>query len=259
MTDFPSQAVYFGHVMHMRLSPRTHNFRYRAFSLLVDIDQLGESDGPRLLRHNRFGLMSVMDRDHGPRDGSPLRPWVDAQLARKGLPHCDRVMMLCFPRMLGYVFNPLTIYFGYDEAGRLSALIYEVKNTFGDQVAYVHPAGASLGGSHRQTQDKAMFVSPFIAMDQTYNFTIRPPGDRVSVRIRQSGPGGDALIATQTGRARPLSDAVLARAFLSYPLMTIGVIARIHWQALRLALKGLKFRRYSRSRQASTDAEVRHS
>lgn len=241
----PANCLYAGHVMHMRLTPFPHRFRYRVFALLLDIDQLEQTcDGLRLLALDRFGPLSFHRRDHGARDGTDLRPWVDGHLARAGRPPAARVRLLAFPRILGFVFNPLSVYFCDDRAGRLSSVIYEVKNTMGDQHAYVLAAEPGPDGAVRHDQAKAFFVSPFIAMDQIYSFTIRPPGERLAVRIRQRDGTGPWLIATQSGKRRPLSDAELARQWAAHPLMTVKVVAAIHWQALRLWLRGARFRRY---------------
>ncbi|MEO0999087.1 MAG: DUF1365 domain-containing protein [Pseudomonadota bacterium] len=240
-------TLYRGHVMHMRLAPRQHRFRYRVFTILWDLDRMEEAVGAlRLLRIGRRGILSFAAEDHGARDGSPLRPWVEGELAKAGLPRPERIELLAFPRLWGYVFNPLSTYFCYDAAGQLESLVYEVKNTFGDQMVYALPAGPVEGGAHRQEQDKRFYVSPFIAMEERYRFTVRPPGARLSLRIRQAamGAAGDTLIATQTGRAEPVTDAALARALLAHPLMTVKVIAAIHWHALRLFLKGVRFLRY---------------
>lgn len=238
MTGAPAR-LYVGHVMHLRLRPKRHGFRYRVWTLLADIDRLAElRAGSRLLRS---GLVSVSLRDHGPRDGSPLRPWVEGELARAGLPVPARIEMLAMPRILGHVFNPLTVYFCTDAAGRLESLVYEVKNTFGDQVAYALPAGEERGGLFEQVQAKEMFVSPFIDMAQRYRFRIGRPGDRLAVMIRETGPEGEVLIATQSGRAEAFSDARLALRLLSHPLLTLKVVAGIHWEALRLFLKGVRF------------------
>lgn len=236
----PAARLYEGHVMHMRLIPKRHRFRYRVFTLLVDLDRLPQTAARlRLLAHNRRSVLALRDGDHGARDGSPLRPWVERELARAGLPRPARIELLAFPRLWGYVFNPLSVYFCYDAAGGLEAVVYEVKNTWGDQIAYALPAGERRGGAHRHAQDKEMDVSPFIAMDQTYRFDLHPPGDTLALRIRQAGPEGETLIATITGRARPVSDATLAAAVARHPLMTLKVIAAIHWEALRLWLKGV--------------------
>ncbi|MEL6316248.1 MAG: DUF1365 domain-containing protein [Pseudomonadota bacterium] len=234
--------IYAGSVMHLRLRPKRHLFRYRVFCLWLDIDRIEETLAPlRRLRWNRFGLMSVHAADHGARDGSAWRPWVDARLAEAGRPRPARVMLLSFPRMLGYAFNPLSIYYCYDAAGRLSDLVYEVKNTFGDQHPYVLQAGPERGGLHRQDQLKEFFVSPFIDMEKTYRFAIAPPGARLAVRIEETDAQGPYLIATWNGAAERLTDAALLRRFLAQPAMTRGVLAAIHWEALRLFLKGVRF------------------
>jgi hypothetical protein len=243
--DAAGGFLYPGHVMHMRLRPFGHRFRYRVFALLLDIDRLEETLKPlRLLRLDRFGLMAFCRRDHGPRDGSALRPWVEGLLAQAGEPRPARVRLLSFPRILGYAFNPLSVYYCEDAEGRLRSVIYEVKNTFGDQHPYVLPAEPGPDGAVRHGQSKDFFVSPFIGMDQTYAFTLRPPGARLSLKIRQGDAAGPWLIATQNGARRPLTDEGLLRQWLSHPLMSLKVIVAIHWQALRLWLKGARFHPY---------------
>lgn len=237
-------CLYQGHVMHMRLTPFSHKFRYRVFSMLLDIDRLEPVCASlRLLSLDRFGLLSFYRRDHGPRDGSDLRPWIDAHLAEAGLERPSRVMLLSFPRIFGYAFNPLSVYFCEDGASRLSAIVYEVKNTFGDQHVYVARADRT-GSVHRHGQSKDFYVSPFIGMDQHYRFTVRTPGERLALRIRQHDAEGPWLIATQNGTRRPLTDLALLRQWAIHPLMSLKVIAAIHWQALKLALKGARFRPY---------------
>jgi DUF1365 family protein len=245
--DF-APGVYRGRVMHHRLKPSLR-FTSRTASLLLDIDALPETAaGLRLLSHNRFNLFSFDDRDHGPRDGSPLRPWIDRELAAHGFPPAARVRLLCYPRLLGYVFNPLSVYFCGDERGELYAIVHEVKNTFGEQHAYVLPATAR-NGVVRQACAKRFYVSPFLPLEGGYRFVIRPPAERVSVVIRQSGPEGLQLVASLTGDHAPLSDAELARLFARFPLMTLKVIGAIHWQALKLWLRGARYRRHRPARE----------
>ncbi|MEE3098643.1 MAG: DUF1365 domain-containing protein, partial [Pseudomonadota bacterium] len=159
-----------------------------------------------------------------------------------------RIRLLAMPRALGIGFNPLSVYYCEDAAGRLQSVIYEVKNTFGDQRAYVLAAeraeGAPEDAPRRHQQAKEMFVSPFIGMDQTYRFHLAPPGAKLALRIRQGDAEGELLIATMNGDRLALSDATLARLALALPLMPVRVLAAIHWQALLLALKRAPFRRY---------------
>ncbi len=256
--------LYTGEVMHKRLLPFRHRFRYRVFSLLLDLDELPRLDRElRLFSHNRFNLFSFHDRDHGGRDGRPLRPWIAARLAEAGIESDiatdiaggrGRIELLCFPRVLGYVFNPLTIWFCRDSSDRLRAVLYEVRNTFGDKHGYLLPVAEAHRPEQplRQACAKGFHVSPFLPMDGGYRFRLHEPGERLSVLIREDLPEGEVLVATQTGRRAPLDDRRLARAFVAFPLLTLKVIAAIHWQALRLWLKGARFHR----RPAPPAAEV---
>lgn len=257
MTDF-AHRLYVGDVMHMRLRPFAHKFRYRVFTALLDIDAL-DTARSRLFAVNGFGLFAFHECDHGPRDGGALRPWAERLLAEAGRERPARIMLLSMPRLLGYAFNPLSVFYCYDEAGRLDSVIYEVKNTFGDQIPYVLPAALDADGAARQRQTKQMFVSPFIGMDQTYRFTIRPPEDRLSIRIKQSDGGADTLIATQSGTRRALTDAALARLTFTHPLAAFKVIAAIHWQALKLWLKGARFHRYPGDKPAIRSRDATES
>lgn len=243
MTETGEHRLYVGEVMHMRLRPFHHQFRYRVFTALLDVDRL-ETAESRLMKVDRFGFFSFRRADHGPRDGTDLRPWVERLLAEAGRPLPSRIMLLSMPRFLGYSFNPLSVFFCYDANGALESIVYEVKNTFGDQIPYVVEANAKGASNHDHA--KEMFVSPFIEMDQTYRFTIRPPEDRLAIRIKQGDgtPGGDWLIATQNGTRCALNDRSLAGLTFSHPLAALKVITAIHWQALKLWLKGARFIRY---------------
>lgn len=231
--------------MHMRVTPFRHQFRYRVFTMLLDVDRIAEDIGRlRLLALDRFGLLAFHHRDHGPRDGSDLRTWVESQLAAAERPKPARIFLLSFPRILGYVFNPLSVYFCLDANGQMESVIYEVKNTFGDQ----HPYVVGIGRDESRAQhrvEKEFFVSPFIGMDQTYGFSIRPPEDRLSLTIRQHDDTGLWLIATQTGQRRPLNDLNLLKQWLVHPMMNLKIMGAIHWQALKLWIKGAKFHPYT--------------
>lgn len=238
-------AVYFGHVSHARFRPMRHAFRYAVFSLYLDLDQIPAlARRSRLFAHNRFNLLGFHDRDHGPGADEALRPWVERHLRKAGIADADgRIMLLCYPRVLGYVFNPLSVYFCHGRDGTLRALLYEVHNTFGDRHVYLLrvPEGAS-GAMHHRAR-KALHVSPFFGMDATYRFRTVTPGERLQIGILESDKQGALLYAAMDGRRRALDDRTLGTALLRYPLMTLKVIGTIHWQALRLWLKGARFHR----------------
>lgn len=237
-------ALYVGRVMHMRFRPYRRHFVYRVFSMLADVGRLAElSQRLRLFSHNRFNLLSLHDRDHGPRDGSPLRPWIDGLLAAAGIDlDGGPVRLLCYPRVLGYVFNPLSVYFCHDRGGDLRAIVHEVRNTFGGMHTYVLPVdGAGRHGLVRQSCRKVFHVSPFIGMEATYRFAIRAPADDVSVVIRQDDPGGMLLSASFTGHRRTLDDRAILGLTARLPLLTLKVVAAIHWEALWIWLRGARF------------------
>lgn len=239
-----TSCLYRGRVTHERRHPFVHRFAYRVFSFYLDLDELPAlSRRLRLFSHNRWNLFAFHDSDHGARDGSPLRPWIDGQLARAGIDlEGGPVRLLCFPRMLGYVFNPLSIWFCYRRSGRLAAVLYEVSNTFGERHGYLIAADPGHRPDRPLVQScaKGFYVSPFIAMAARYDFRLREPDRRLSILIRQWVPAGEQLLASQSGCRAALSDHTLARLLFAYPLMTLKVIAAIHWQALRLWRKGAR-------------------
>lgn len=231
-------VVYDGTVMHHRVRPRRHRFTYRVFWTLLDIDALDEM--PWLLRRNRFGMFSFYDRDHGPRDGAPLRTWIETVGAQHGFELAGgRVRLLCFPRVMGYVFNPLSVWFCEDASGELVAVLYEVSNTFGEHHNYLLPV---VDGTIDHTWNKRFFVSPFIDLDATYRFRLTPPGERITVASRLADRDGHLLTAALSGRARPLDTRTLLRLFVTRPLMTLKVMGGIHWEALKLWRKGAPYR-----------------
>lgn len=240
MTDWQS-ALYVGKVGHTRLRPFRHGFEYRVYTLLLDLDELPEvSRSLRLFSHNRFNLFGLADRDHGARDGTGLRAWVNEQLDAAGVDLAGGpVRLLSFPRVLGYTFDPLTIWYCYHADGSLRAVLHEVKNTFGEQHTYLIRVDEDL--SHRFA--KEFFVSPFMDMEATYAFAMSVPGERLSVGITQSDDDGDLLRASIRASRLQLSDRNLMRLFVTHPLLTLKVIAAIHWQGFRLWRKGAPYRR----------------
>lgn len=237
-------ALYFGDVMHARLKPMDHRFSYRVMSLLIDLDRLEAADRQcRLFGVNRAALYSFHEADLGNRDGSSLRAYAQRCAAERGIDLTGgRVLLLCYPRLLGYTFNPLSVYFGYRADGGLALIIYEVRNTFGDIHAYVLPVkpGEVSDACIRQTQDKLFDVSPFIEMAMRYHFRVSPPGECVKLRILETDRDGPLLSATFNGRRRALTSAALLRSFFALPLVTFKIVAAIHWEALRLWLKGVR-------------------
>jgi DUF1365 family protein len=247
-------ALYVGSVMHRRLRPRPHRLRYGMFWMLFDLDEIESL--PRRLRlfsHNRFNALSFHDADHGDGSGRPLRPQIERHLQEAGIDlGGGAIRLFCMPRIFGYGFNPLSIYFCHDRDGTLAAIVYEVHNTFQQRHSYLIPVDSKTdtkktgtkasGAVIDQECRKAFYVSPFMDMELNYQFRVVSPGERVSVAIRACDRDGPLLIAALTGNRRTLSDAALARALLSHPLLTLKVIVTIHWHALRLLLKGFRLR-----------------
>ncbi|PWC75015.1 DUF1365 domain-containing protein [Azospirillum sp. TSH64] len=249
-----ASGLYVGSVMHHRVKPVRHRLSYRVFSLLADLDELPRLDRElRLFAHNRFGLLGFRDRDFGPLGGmglggmgTDLKGWAEGQLAAAGIEGGGPVRLLCFPRMLGFVFNPLSVWFCHRRDGSLAAIIHEVSNTFGQRHAYLIPAAAGPDGLVRQRCDKGFYVSPFMEMETAYHFRIRPPGglagEPMAVSIRQTDAEGPVLHAALTARRVELTDGAILRAWARHPLMTAKVVAGIHWEALHLWRKGLAIR-----------------
>jgi uncharacterized protein len=237
-------ALYVGDVMHARLKPVGHRFSYRVMNLLIDLDRLGIADGQTpLFGVNRRALYSFHEADHGMRDGSSLREYAQRCAAEHGIDLTGgRVLLLCYPRLLGYAFNPLSVYFCQRASGELALIIYEVRNTFGDIHPYVLPVerGDVSPAGIRQQQDKRFYVSPFIEMATRYHFRLVPPKDRIKLRILETDSEGPLLSATFNGHRRTLTTKELLRSFVALPAVTVKIVAAIHWEALRLWLKGVR-------------------
>jgi DUF1365 family protein len=243
-----ASALYDGVVTHQRFSPRRHFLRYRLFQMLLDLDELPALDARlRLFGHNRFSLFSFHDRDHLGGENAPLRAQVEAALARAGLDIAGGpIRVLCMPRVLGYVFNPLSLFYCHRPSGELAAVLLEVNNTFGERHSYLAPARA--GGVVRESCAKAFFVSPFLDLGMTYDFRLRTPEAVVSTAIHGRDAGGSTIIAAAfAGARRTLSDAALARVFFTHPLLTLKVTFAIHWEALKLLAKGVGLKRRPRA------------
>lgn len=236
-----ASAIYVGEVMHRRLRPRPHHLSYRVFALHLDLDRLDSLDRRlRLFSRNRFNLFSFHDRDHGPGDGTPLATHLREVLARAGHDVAGgRLMLLCYPRVLGYVFNPLSVVYAYDRTDALKAVIYEVNNTVGERKSYVIGIDDPAASVHAHACAKEMYVSPFTAARGDYGFRVTRPADDLVLAVTLRDHAGPLLKTLFRARRAPLDDRTLARLAAAMPFLTLKVIGAIHLEALRLWLKGV--------------------
>ncbi|MCP8939433.1 DUF1365 family protein [Alsobacter sp. SYSU M60028] len=234
-----ASALYVGHVMHRRTRPRAHRLNYRLVSLLLDLDEIDELGATSwLFSRNAFNVFSFRDRDYGAGTAEPLRAQMERLCASAGV-NLDggAIRLLTIPRILGFAFNPLSVFYCHDSGGALRAIVYEVNNTFGERHSYVIPVEGGGHGEIRQSCAKDFHVSPFMPMDMRYAFRVAPPGERLTLAITVSDKAGPVLAAVHTARRRRLSDAALARLFFSNPVSSVKVVAGILYEALRLWLK----------------------
>jgi uncharacterized protein len=236
-------SLYVGSVMHRRIRPRAHHFRYAAFWLLIDLEELPSLSGKlRLFSHNRFNLFSLHDRDHGDGTSTPLRLQAKQHLREAGIDIAGgRIRLLCMPRTFGHCFNPISIYFCHHADSALAALIYQVHNTFGERHSYVIPVTRQPGAVHQHCR-KQFHVSPFLDMALNYEFRITIPDQRIAVGIRVGADDGPMFNAALVGARKNLTDGALMGMCLQMPAITLKVIAAIHWEAVRLWLKGMRYR-----------------
>jgi uncharacterized protein len=241
-------CLYTGTVTHRRLRPKPHRLRYRVAWMLLDLDEIGALPQKlRLLSYNRHNAVSFFDRDHGDGSGRPLRQQVEAYLHGAGItPDGGPIQLLCMPRIFGYGFNPLSVYFCYRRDGTLTAILYEVHSTFRQRHSYLIPvdpaAGVRPGATIDQQCRKGFYVSPFMDMDLSYAFRVVVPNDRVAVAIRTADNDGLVLAAALSADRLVLTDAALLRILVVHPLLTLKVIGAIHWHALKMVLKGFRLR-----------------
>lgn len=240
MSDAPGY-LYRGRTTHVRYRPYRRGFAYGLYQLFLDVDRVGDACAAApLLTYNRAGPFSFYDRDHGDRSGRPLRPWAEAAMAQAGV-RLDggRIWLLTFPRVFGYVFNPLSVFFGYGPGGDLRGVLYEVNNTFGETHTYV----ANLPGAGAHAVEKRLHVSPFFDVRGRHRFRLRPPGERFSLVIENDVEGEREHLASLVGWREPLTNMRLIAAALREPLLTFKVISAIHWEALWIWRRGARYRR----------------
>lgn len=239
----PALTLYDGKVMHARLKPVGHRFSYKIASILIDLDQLAQAGKTSaVFSVNRANFVAFHEKDHGARDGSCLRSHVDKLLRNAGVARAKRITLLCYPSVLGFTFNPLAVYFCHDADEAVTALIYQVHNTFGESHSYVEPVlpGQASAAGIRQQRNKRFHVSPFLGMDLKYRFRVKPPAEEVALRILELDADGPILAAMFHGVKQPAT----TKAFLLAVLKTMGipwkVVFGIHFEAFRLWLKGVK-------------------
>jgi DUF1365 family protein len=237
-----ASCIYAGTVLHRRFKPRVHRLNYRVFWMLLDLDELPRlAGGLRLFSLERFNLFGFCTADHGDGSGRPLRTQVEAHLAAAGISlDGGTIHLLCMPRILGFVFNPISVYYCRGRDGALKALLYEVHNTFGERHSYLIPVESIQAEPLEQRCLKAFYVSPFMDMGIVYHFRVHPPAKRVALTIEGSDSEGPVMIASLAGERHALTDAKLLSVFFSFPLLTLKVIAGIHWEAIKLWIKGMR-------------------
>ena len=236
-----TSSIYNGTVIHKRFKPKKHYFKYSVFSLLIDLSDLNNlNKNISFFSYNRFNLISFFDKDHGQRDGSSLTEWVKKNLEENNIFSKDiRIKLLCYPRIFGYVFNPLSVFFVYDHNENLISILYEVKNTFGEQHTYIFKINIKNKQIFNNCKKK-FYVSPFMDLESKYFFKVLIPNERLSVIIDQRDKEGKLLFASQDGERVKLSSKNLLISYLKHPLMTLKIISAIHYEALKLWMKGIK-------------------
>ena len=237
-----NSSIYSGTVIHKRFKPKTHYFKYSVFSLLIDLSELDYlSKKIKIFSHNKFNLVSFYEKDHGNRDGSSLTLWVKKNLKDININSENiKIKLLCYPRILGFVFNPLSVFYIYDLEEKLICILYEVKNTFGEQHTYIFRVDNDQK-LYQHNCPKKFHVSPFIEMNCQYFFRLIKPGEKISVIIDQYDKQDKILYASQDGVRSEFNTKQLLKSYIKHPLMTFKIIIAIHFEAFKLWAKGIKF------------------
>lgn len=254
MANRPAIRLLKGHTTHQRSIPFTHRFKYGLRLIDVDIDRLNEAaKASPVFSVERPNLFSFRRRDHGKRETTPLRPWAETQFATGGIDlEGGEIRLVTYARHLFYKFAPISLWLGHGPDGNLRGILYEVNNTFGETHTYV---AATPDAPHsRHDTDKAFHVSPFFDVSGRYEFTLRDDENKLSLIVATETPNGQQHMATIMARKQPLTTASLLWITLTKPFNTLAVTLAIHWQALKLWIKGAKY--HSKPKQRDTRISI---
>ncbi len=245
MTPPLASALFPGHVTHARFKPKSHKLAYRIYSLLLDLDELDLLHRKlRFFSVDRFNLFSFHRKDRGNGSTADLRRQIETAMIAAGIvADGGPIRLLTMPRLLGWAFNPLSVFFCYGRDMSLKAILWEVDNTFGERHSYLIPAEMCEDDEVVQRCDKAFYVSPFMDMELRYVFRVAPPADTLKIVIQTYDRDGIVLTARHLARRAELTDRALLQAFVSIPFLTLKVVLGIHWEALKIWLKGVNLRK----------------
>jgi DUF1365 family protein len=249
-----SSHIYECTVMHQRLRPKRHGFSYRVFYLWLDLDDIAALGADlALFSRNRFNLFSFHDRDHLGSEHSDVKAGVLQVLSQHEVDTSNiaSIKMLAFPRVLGYVFNPVTFFYAYAADGSPVCALAQVTNTFGEQKFYLMPEAGADGFT--LVTPKLFYVSPFSALDLQFDFHLRLPDEKLHITVDDADAEGRVLLTSLTGTRRSLTDAALLACAVKYPLLTLRVIFLIHWHAFLLWLKRVPWFSKSANRELQQD------
>lgn len=235
-------SILFGHVMHKRLFPRINAFSYSIFYLVLPLTHMKKNTP---LAVNRFGMLSFYEKDHGRRDGSDLEKWAQDILQKYGVTEANgEIVLVTMPRVLGYVFNPVSFWICYDNDKKIRAVLCEVNNTFGETHTYLcaHPDHTEIKSDDVLEGQKVFHVSPFLPREGYYTFRFSVSQENCGFWINYHDSTGEKqLVTSLTGRMKLIDQSALSRAFWTYPFVTMKAVALIHWQAAKLIMKGIKY------------------
>lgn len=240
-----NSCLYEATVMHQRLEPLSHRFEYKIFMFYLDLQEIDEvASRLHFLSRNRFNLFNFRDADHLTLSATQVRENLQEYLRSNGMDLSGgRIMLLTHLRTLGHLFNPVSFYFCFDADGKPVCAIPEVGNTYGELKPFFLNQGTLSGDAFEAQTRKNFYVSPFMDLDIDFDWSLKIPGERLELYVDDLKAGQRILVSSLTGVRKELTDANLLRYSIRFPFITVKVIGAIHWQALRLYLKKLPYRR----------------